>query len=173
MANNQAEDQRNLVGILNRIQAWTVAADQKISVITAVEALICGFLFNELNSWLQTPSASMTVRLMLHVGAAGLAIGIGYSVLGLFPQLKKQKLRLTPGKSVTFFGHIEELPLEEYREKLQAMTEDDWREDYVAQIHVNAVIASDKFKAAQKSVLWFGFGLFVIVLTYLVALLGF
>lgn len=173
MAKTQTEEQSSLVGILNRIQAWIVAADQKISVVTAIETLICGFLFVELKSWIQNPITSMTVRVMLHASAAVLAIGLGYSVLALFPQLKKKKHRRSPGQSAMFFGHIQQLPLEEYRQKLQAMTEEDWQEDYTAQVHTNAVVATDKFKAVQKSILWFAAGLSAVILSYGIALVGF
>lgn len=167
------DDHRSLVGILNRVQGWITAADQKIGVITAIQTIVSGFLFNEISDRLETERTSIAVRVALHLGAIPLAVGIGYSVIGLFPQLRKQKRRWAPGQSATFFGHIQALPLEEYRKKLSDMTDDDWREDYVAQIHNNAIIANDKYQAVQYSVIWFGIGLLVITIAYFMALAGY
>jgi Pycsar effector protein len=163
-----ADDQSSLVGILNRVQGWTVAADQKISVITAIQTIACGFLFPELRDWIRAQHTSACIRVFLVIGAALLAVGIGYSLRALFPVIKEKTSR-----SATFFGSIQGWTLNEYRRHLAAMTPEDWHEDYVSQIHVNSTITTRKFQRAQRSVQCFGVGLAILGACYVAALAGF
>jgi len=162
------EDQSSLVGILNRVQAWAVAADQKIGVVTAIQTLICGFLFNELSGWLGRPDTTTLITLALYVACGLLVLGIGFCAKGLFPNV-----HTSPGKSVTFFGTIQSWSLADYRATVAAMDEAAWRDDYTGQIHANAVITLAKHAAIKNSVKAFSAGLLVIAVAYFAALAGF
>ncbi len=119
MSNLQRED---LVGILNRVQGWTVAVDQKISVIAAVQAIVCGFLFSELRDWLDAEHTTTLIKVLVFAGGGLLLVGIGFSLRASFPVIEGARL-----KSVTFFGTIASWSPAEYQKRLEEMTDDDWK----------------------------------------------
>jgi hypothetical protein len=160
-------EQSSLVGILDRVQGWTVAADQKISVVTAVQTLACGFMFPELRDWLQNAATSPSLKVLLFAAGALLVAGVGLSLRALFPVIKEAAPR-----SATFFGSIDALTAAEYRALLDGMDAAAWQADYVSQIHVGARIAARKHRLVQLGVKVFVAGLGVVGICYAAALAG-
>ena len=109
------EDDR-LVGILNRIQGWSVAADQKTGVIVAIQTLACGFLFPEVRDWFKSPHTSVGINIALLAAGCLLGAGIANALRALFPNIQGPELR-----SVTFFGSIQMWSLEGFRQRLENM----------------------------------------------------
>jgi hypothetical protein len=71
-------------------------------------------------------------------------------------------------KSVTFFGDIASLSLEDYQKAVADTSRDSYDADFVSQIHVCARIATSKFRHFKQSLLLAGAGLGYLALTYLV-----
>lgn len=167
MSDSQLSEQSSLVGILNRVQAWTVAADQKISVVTAVQTLACGFLFPEVRDWISRPSTSTLLRVALLIGCGCLVASIACSLRALFPVTK-----VGSAKSATFFGTIESWSLADYEKHIAAMDSAAWNADYLSQIHVNSRIATRKYELAKTSILLFVIGSVIVGFCYFGALAG-
>ena len=158
----------DLKGILDRVQTWGIAADNKVNVLTAVQAAVFAFVLPKTGEWFDKPATSFWMEVFLACGLLLLAGGLAKCVDAIFPRTKNTQ-RI---KSMTFFGDINALSLEEYRATLQEMTPEKWREDYVSQIHTNAVIATRKHQSIKIAVSLFGSGIVVLGVCYSVALLG-
>lgn len=161
---NDVRELSDLKGILDRVQLWTAAADQKTEVLTAVETLALGFLLPQVSVWLNAPHTTSLIKVLLHASCLMLAAGVAVSVYALFPRTAP-----TAG-SLTFFGTIQGLSLEEYRSRLGAADEKTWADDYTSQIHECSRIALTKFSLLKHSVKLFGAGLALMVFTYVMAL---
>ena len=157
-------DLGDLKGILDRVQQWTAAADQKTEILTAIETLALGFVLPQVSTWLGAEHTTPLIKVMLHASCVVLAVGVAMSVYALFP-------RTAPSAdSLTYFGSIQGMSLEEYRRRLEAMDPAGWADDYTSQIHECSRIALAKFRLLKRSVKLFGGGLALMVLTYVVAL---
>jgi hypothetical protein len=161
---DDTEDLASLKGTLDRVQLWTAAADQKTEILTAIETLALGFLLPQVSEWLDGEHTTSLIKVLLHASCLVLGVGVAVSVYALFPRTAP-----TVG-SLTFFGTIQGIPLEEYRRRLSGMDPAGWRDDYTAQIHECSRIAFTKFSLLKQSVRLFAAGLAVLVFTYVMAL---
>lgn len=153
---------RDLERILNRIHQWTQNADVKTDILTATEAAAFGFLVSGVNGIMAEPATSFWFEAAFVLGIACLIAALTRSVLALFPRMHGSTVA-----SVTFFGHIADRSLAEYRARLNTISDDELREDYVTQIHVSAVIAARKHRHIKRAVQLFCTGLLIISVTYL------
>lgn len=169
-------DTKDLEAILDRIHEWTRTADVKTDILTATEAAVVGFLLAELNSVMAEPSTSFWYEVTFVVGVVFLILALARSVMALFPRVTRDPWwrRLLSGKheestfkSVTYFGHIAELNLAQYRVRLDSISEADLREDYITQIHISSVIATRKHNDIKKAIQLSCVGLIVVGVTYL------
>src|SRR5688500_5860276 len=110
------DDQRSLVGILNRVQGWTIAADQKISVVTAIQAIVCGFLFQELRDWIKNEHTSVLITVAVLSGLPLLAAAVVTTLYALSPTITG-----TAHKSATVFGTTDTWSLDFCRRHLASM----------------------------------------------------
>jgi hypothetical protein len=69
-------------------------------------------------------------------------------------------------KSITYFGQIADMTLPDYRERLNALTPADLREDWISQIHLSAGIARRKHHNIKVAILLFCIGMIIIGWTY-------
>jgi hypothetical protein len=69
-------------------------------------------------------------------------------------------------KSVTYFGDIADMTRADYRERLNAITPADLREDWIGQIHLSAGIAGRKHHNIKVAILLFCIGTMIIGWTY-------
>lgn len=161
----------DLPTILDRVQAWITSVDQKLGVIAAIQTIACGFLFPELSEWVQKPTTSAGVKVALVAGAVVLAMGLGFALYALFPITTTTNKRKKT--SVTFFGSIVEFDSNnEYGERLEKMSKEAWRAEYLSQIRICSQIATTKYDRVKVSILVFVGGLGIVSACYLAALGG-
>lgn len=153
--------------ILDRVHEWTRAADAKTDVLVAIQAGVLAFLLPPVTTWWTnaTMPPPRWVQGGIALGLAALVIGIYNALMALFPRTKNPH-RL---KSVTFFGDIAAWKLDEYRSKLDEITNERWREDLVTQIHASAAICVMKHHAIKVSVVFFVIGLATLALVRLIS----
>jgi len=160
--------EEQLKSILDRVQSGSQAADNKVNILTAVQAAVFAYILPGIADWLHQSGASFSMRGSLIVGAILLTIGIGASLSAIFPRTKNSRRK----KSLTFFRDIASMKVDEYATKLRAATASEREEDYIAQIHINAVIATAKHRHFKTAVVLFASGLSILGLCYVVSLAG-
>lgn len=133
--------------VLERHLGWIAAAEVKVGVIVAIDTAMLGGLgvaFSSADSSIRTHWAWF-----FSIAAAICLIG------GLFSAAMAIVPRVTgPEKSLLFFGRVKEYTDYDYIQKFKAVTDAELLQDWSAQIHRNAQIASDKFSWVSKSMRW-------------------
>ena len=168
----------DLERILDRVHEWTRAADVKVDILTAIEAGVVALLMPSLVGWINDPRNPLDDRIWFSVGFAFLLFALTKSLQALFPRTSdqwwKRLLQWVKGehpdeiqKSITYFGHIADMTLADYRERLNTITPADLREDWIKQIHLSAGIAGRKHHNIKVAILLFCIGLFIIGWTYM------
>jgi hypothetical protein len=137
----------HLERILNRIHDWTRSADNKVGVLAGAEAALLVYVLPKIEKWWQTPQPFLTYLALL-ASTALMLTGAACALTALFPRDTNPSRR----KSVTFFGDVAHMTLDEFRRKVDEMDEGQIRSDYVSQIHVSSVIARKKHRLLRLSV---------------------
>jgi hypothetical protein len=161
--------------ILNRVHEWTRTADVKTDILTAVQAGVLGFLLPGINAVMADSATTFWYEAGFVAGVVLLVLALAHSVMALFPRLSRHSLwgllsgerAIAAQPSVTFFGHIALWKLSEYRERVNSISDEELREDYIRQIHTSAIIASRKHRDVKRAIQLFCAGLFVVAVTYL------
>lgn len=170
-------DTKDLEPILDRIHEWTRSADTKVDILTAIEAGVVALLVPPLITWLQDPKTPTDLKLAFLVGFFFLVVALMKSLQALFPRTSPEWWRWlynwwhgikTPPASITYFGHISGLTLDDYGKKLATITEKDLREDWICQIHISAGIAGRKHHNIKLAILLFWIGLIIIAAAHAV-----
>lgn len=170
----------DLENILKRIHEWTWRVDTKVQILIALEALAFGFLLPHVTGRMKDASELSTTLAVVGVGM--LVVSLVKNLQALFPRLHgldwRTVLRSLVGKnssvalptSVTFFDHIAQMTLSDYRNRVNGMESDsaDYREEFISQIHICAVIVSRKFHDFRLSALVFAIGVGFIAASHLV-----
>ena len=86
--------------------------------------------------------------------------------MAVSPVLKHQN----PTHSLTFFGDISNMDRGEYKKKLNELTDPEYEEELISQVHINAKIASRKHSRFKWSVITFFSGGALLILGFLLML---
>jgi len=161
-----------LENILSRVHEWIRSADQKISIFLAFEGIIVTLLAPSLIGWIRfTILACRPFSFLL------LCSGIGFIFYSLykmiFEALVPRVAHGLPTRSVLFFGDVASFKLPEYQKRLEQISDDELRADFVSQIHVSSAIASLKHAKFKESVTMTSIGIALIILGWLSLVLGF
>lgn len=62
-------------------------------------------------------------------------------------------------KSLIHFQHISSLTYEDFKDKMQICTDDNWDKDLLSQIHINAMRCNEKFNDYNTGIKWFAISL--------------
>ena len=143
------EDKRQLISILEtnlaRQLGWIQAADGRVSLVlplsTAMLGLIAALIPKNICQWEVLPIAFAVISSCL------LLLSILFVVFASFPKTTG------PEGSLIFFGGISMNSLNEYKSKIQSLTEDKYINDLVEQCHRNAEIVSKKYHWVKKSLI--------------------
>ncbi len=89
-------------------------------------------------------TASFTVALVLT--GIGFAVVVGEIIHGLFPRLRNDR------PSMFFFGSIAAMPQEEYKRRFMGLTDEDYLNDVLGQVYLNARILRSKFRSLRRAI---------------------
>lgn len=135
--------------ILDRAQEWTRSADQKVSILVALEALLLALPLPLTLDWLlgRLKEHNYAILILWGIAMAALILAFERSLHALMP-------RLSSGKqgSALYFGDIATYSRESYRELVESMSDADYLEDLVSQIHTCSLIAHRKHKSLRQSI---------------------
>lgn len=133
--------------VLERNLAWIAAAEVKVGVIVAIDTAMLGGLGAALSA---TDAATRThwAWFFLIASVACLCCGLFCAAMSVLPRITG------PAKSLLFFGRINAFNEADYMASFKAATDTDLLEDWLAQIHRNAQIASKKYAWVRKSMWW-------------------
>jgi hypothetical protein len=168
---------KELEPILDRIHEWTRAADVKVDILTAIEAGVVALMLPALVAWIQDPHNAAENKLWFSLGFGFLLVALMKSLQALFPRTTDQWWRRLwrwgkrdraneIHKSITYFGDIADMTRADYRDRLDTITPEDLREDWISQIHLSAGIAGRKHHNIKLAILLFCIGMVIIGGTY-------
>lgn len=126
-----------LNSILSRQLGWIAAADAKSSFIFPVAAAMLGLLAAlapDKDSWTISAAIFSSLATLL------LALSIIFCALAAFPRTKG------PRGSNIYCDGIASKDVDQYLKEIKSLTDDSYNADLTRQCHVNATIASAKFK---------------------------
>lgn len=168
----------------NQIIGWTSNCDTKASIILAFIGILVSISFtseylldgvhteidNIINYWKHGIGGFGLLSTLMFISLFGFVISMllccYYAITSLKANLKCHH------DSIIFFGKIAELSEEKYIERLNNITEEEFEQDKLYQIHICAKICNEKFKFYNKSIrcLNWGLSLFVCFVVFVVLL---
>lgn len=139
----------NLERILDRVQNWISSADQKISILFGFQSLSITIGGPSLVSWLVNNLSRLSNLdlMLLVIGFILFFVGFSKSVICLVPRLKN-----IHGQSITYFGDISRLKLEDYQKLISQVDTEYLSNDLIRQIHISSVIAKKKHEHFKDAV---------------------
>jgi hypothetical protein len=133
---------RRLENTLQLQLQWIEAAESRITIILPLSVAMLGslaFLFSGSNITISAIAFGFIAALML-------TLSVIFAGSAFFPRTD------SPNDSGIYFGTIAKKKLPEYRSSAVNTSLDDYTEDLIHQIHVNASIASIKYKRFRHSI---------------------
>lgn len=173
MDNMQKKEYR--VETHNQIIEWTNNCDTKASIILAFVGVLVSIAFTSeyILSRIETEIDNISFYWNNKVGSFSLLSTLMFlSLIGFFVLMAlccyfaiaslKANIKC-PNNSIIFFGKIAELSEENYIEKVNSITEEDFEKDKLIQIHTCATICNNKFKSYNKSIQYLKWGLLLFI----------
>lgn len=172
---NTEQKEKISVEVHNQIIGWTENCDTKASIVLAFIGVLVSIAFTSeyLLETIETQVSSIIIywrdgigtfcitSTMMFVSLLGFITFIG---LGCYYSIKSLRANIEcPNDSIIFFGKIADLSQEEYIEKIKKITEDDFEQDKLSQIHICAKICEKKFENYKKSIVHLSIGLLFFV----------
>lgn len=159
-----------LEATLTRVQDWIKSADQKVSILFAVEGLFITLIF---------PSSVLWTKSILQEGhCLSLLTGISGVVVLLF-SLYKVSVAITPrlhrkgdAKSLLYFGDISKRKLADFKEKIKKLTPEEYDEQLAEQVHTSSRIATSKHEHLRDSLLAFMLALVLLLTSFGIYIYG-
>jgi len=127
---------------LERQLSWIRAVENKLTVLVAIDAGLLGLLATITPSRSELSSLS---SLFTFLTSASLVGSFACCALASYPRLK------TPNLSLLFFGTISAFSREEYSDKFESVSAQQYLRDLLAQVHRNAEIAAYKYKLVGRA----------------------
>lgn len=155
---------------LTLINTWTGNIDTKISFALALVGVLIGMIFSNglPNVFQKITQVSKLAELNGGEILAAILVGLLYfasflSIVCFMWAIIARLKNPTNASSVFYFGSIEKMELQEYRDKMNQITERELIEDLEEQIHTNSKICNQKAKWYNRGikfllvtiVLWF------------------
>ena len=151
---------------LERIHEWIKSVDQKVSVFMAFQGIVLTLLFSEVFSWSKRHGHNFSCVDVVILITSIVLIGFSVykSIAAIIPRLKNHKGH----KSVTYFKDIAEFGLKDYKKKITEMSEEDYEDELIKQVHISAIISKKKHQEFRESIITFLLGMSLLVLIFLV-----
>lgn len=154
-----------LENILQGISDWIRAADQKVSILLALQGIILTLLIPDYlkttTGRFQANTISVWNGILFFFATSSLVIAILIALIAIFPKLNNKV------KSHLYFGGIKNMSLEQYKDDMKHLTNGEYFDELCEQIHTNSGIASRKHKLFQKSIWFFIIGMILFVISNL------
>jgi hypothetical protein len=146
------QDNQILENILNRIHEWIRAADQKIGIFIAFQAIVIGFIISYSFRVIEIPNNDINRfgLFLLFFSLLAFLYSFIRVLLGLIP-----KTVSNPKTSLIYFGEISKMSLGNYLEQIAQLTDEEYRLDIINQIHISSIIASQKHECIRHSMIIF------------------
>ncbi len=150
--------------ILDRIHGWIKSADQKISIFLAFEGIIITLIAFPVLSWIKQLILQFDslISFLLYLSLSLLIYGLGKMFYALSPVLRQKQ-----GTSFTYFGDIVKSKFESYKNRVNNLTKDDYKNEIINQIFASSNIAYQKHTHFKDSLLLFCLGIFLLLMTFL------
>lgn len=136
------------------VNDWIKVADQKINTLLALEGLLLTIIIpNYLNAFFDHEKAGTVSNVKVFF----VLIGLGLMIFSLYKASMGIISRLNKGiypKSPLFFGEIQTYSLQQYKDVMNNMTESEYHERILEQVHVNSKIATQKHTYFRDSVIY-------------------
>jgi hypothetical protein len=156
-------DKQEMVRTLENINFWISNCDTKISFALAFAGVIVGLFFaNKEIANIIPIISSLNLQSFLIIIITLLSIAFLFclilAIVFFFKGLKgkldssEYKQKGMAKKSILYFGTIEMMDFNEFKEETQLLSEEKLDNDYLSQIHINATICKAKFKNYNKGV---------------------
>lgn len=127
---------------LERQLSWVAATESRIALIVPLATALFGSVaikytyIRTSDCWVQFASWSTLALLAVVIVTAAVAI---------FPRTKG------PAHSLIFFGGISQKSAQEFHDAITESTKDQYQKDLIEQVHLNATIASTKYRWIRRS----------------------
>jgi hypothetical protein len=161
--------------ILSEVQDKIKMADTKASFLIGVNLFLLSLTLGSLSLYRQTiislVSKGFYCGLHLSLIILLFLLSLGLLLSSIFMAINASSPRLNSQSnqtSVTYFGHIADTNLEEYKNKFINLSLSEILEGLIYQIHDNSMIANTKFACVKQSYLILKFALFTVILSQLI-----
>lgn len=176
---NNYDDSYNHSEILSRINTWISNCDSKISFALVFAGALLGFfftsniihdsLFQVVNNVLiltKKELLSLIAIIILVFFSISLLLSIWYLFKGLKGKINIENYKQygLEEESLLFFGTIKSMKYKDFKDKVKNIEEDDLKNDYLSQIHVNSIICNQKFINYNKGLKFLLFSVILFVL---------
>lgn len=168
----------------NQIIGWTNNCDTKASIVLAFMGILVSITFtsdyilsgveteikNIINYWQNGIGGFSLLSTCMFLALIGFVLSMTLCCLFAISSLKANLE--CPNDSIIFFRKIAELSKEKYIERVNSISEEEFNQDKLSQIHICAKICDEKFKFYNKSTKYLKWGLLLFVcLVFFVVLL--
>jgi Family of unknown function (DUF5706) len=160
--------------ILSEVQDKIKMADTKASFLIGVNLFLLSLTLGSLSLYRSTIIilTSKGFHGGLHISLAILLflLSLGLLLSSIFMAISASNPRLNSQSnktSITYFGHITDTNLEEYKNKFINLSLGDVLESLIYQIHDNSIIAKAKFACVKQSYFILKFALFIVICSQL------
>lgn len=159
----------------NQIIGWTSNCDTKASIVLAFIGILVSITFtseyllvgvqteieNIINYWKNGIGGFSLLSTFMFLSLFGFVIS---TLLCCYYVISSLKANLEcPNDSIIFFRKIAELSKEKYIERVNSISEEEFDQDKLSQIHICAKICDEKFKFYNKSTKYLKWGLLLFV----------
>lgn len=133
--------------LFERTLGWIATADAKTAIVVAIDTAMAGGLAAAYGAS-DAGTRTAWAYAFLVTSSVCLVAGIFCAAMAAIPRM------LGPVKSMIYFKRVVESPEAEYVKKFEAVTEKQFLDDLVTQIHRNSQIASEKHLWVRRSLYW-------------------
>jgi phosphoglycerol transferase MdoB-like AlkP superfamily enzyme len=142
MQSNLSEKIAQADASLQRKLTWIGRHDTRIAFVAGVSIAMLGVLANaaaSIKSW------NWPLYVVFGFAAVLIAVSLVLIYCSQYPKTTSRN------SSLVFFGTIAELKLDEYKKRFKERTNEEYLDDLLCQVHINAEILSKKFSFLKAS----------------------
>lgn len=130
---------------LKRHLDWIGRYDTKISFVTVISIAMLGLIIDKASSF---QSWNSYIIIILIITILLLLVSLLFIYLGQYPAVKSRN------NSLIFFKTISQLKVDEFIKKSKGVSEEDYLDDLLYQVHINAEILTKKYNYFKISLIF-------------------